>query len=83
MQHHKLCNSKSSMVIAGLTLLIAIMQMCLTQNQKKRKKNPKAKKITMTHLGVEFVRTSFLTCLCPNEPKKEEERKQDGPITFH
>jgi hypothetical protein len=61
MQHHKLCNSKSSIVIAGLILLIAIMQMCLAQNQK-NEKNSKSQKWPMTHLGIEFVRTSFLTC---------------------
>jgi uncharacterized membrane protein len=61
--------SKLSMVIIGLTLLIAIMQMCLVQNQK-NEKTSKNQKQPMTHLGVEFVRTSMFTCLWPNQPKK-------------
>jgi hypothetical protein len=56
------------MVITSLTLFIAIMQMYLTLNQKNENKS-KSQKQPMTHLGVEFARTSLMTCLRANEPK--------------
>ncbi len=35
------------------------------------KKTCKNQKRPMTHLGVEFVKTSLLICLWPNEPKNK------------
>jgi hypothetical protein len=36
----------------------------------KKQKKSESQKRPMTHLGVEFVKTSLLICLWPNEPKK-------------